>query len=182
MVAVSDRNVTLYNADGLPVPILHEYSARHWGDLPKTTEELAELGIDAQILEREAVLYLDVDVLFLAALQNQVHENNVDRVRARFIVEGANAPITGKADMALASEGVIVIPDILANAGGVIVFYFEWLQDRETKFYREEQVYNLLFGKMQGTLNSLLPAFFADEFTLRQNCYKHAVMKLSTAL
>ncbi|MFD0960966.1 Glu/Leu/Phe/Val family dehydrogenase [Paenibacillus chungangensis] len=182
VVAVSDRNVTLFHADGLPVPVLYEYSSRHWGDLPKTAEELATLGVHAQILDREQVLFLDVDVLFLAALQDQVREDNVEQVRARFIVEGANAPITGKADAALANRDIIVIPDILANAGGVIVSYFEWLQDRETQFYDEEQVYNLLYGKMQGTMKGILPAFFADGLTLRQNCYKHAVKKLSTAL
>ncbi|MCU6708898.1 Glu/Leu/Phe/Val dehydrogenase [Paenibacillus sp. J5C_2022] len=182
VVAVSDRNITLYNAEGLPVPILQQYSARHWGDLPGTAEELASLDVDAQILEREAVLHLDVDVLFLAALQDQVRDDNVDGVKARFIVEGANAPITGGADKALAERDVIVIPDILANAGGVIVSYFEWLQDRETQFYREDQVYSLLYDKMRDTMNNILPAYFADGLTLRQNCYKHAVMKLSTAL
>ncbi|MGI2294668.1 Glu/Leu/Phe/Val family dehydrogenase [Paenibacillus sp. GXUN7292] len=182
VVAVSDRNVTLYHPDGLPVAVLQQYTAKNWGDLPKTAEELAALGVNAQILEREDVLYLDVDILFLAALQDQVREDNVDFVRASFIVEGANAPITGKADAVLAERNIIVIPDILANAGGVIVSYFEWLQDRETQFYSEEQVYSLLFGKMEGTLHSILPAFFADGLTLRQHCYKHAVMRLSTAL
>ncbi len=182
IIAVSDRNVTLYNSEGLPIPALIEFSSKNRGDLPATAEELEQLGITADLLEREAVLYLDVDVLFLAALQEQIHQHNVDLVQARFIVEGANAPVTGEADEALAKKGVIIIPDILANAGGVIVSYFEWLQGRETQFYSEEEVFKLLFGKMQKTMNSLLPAFFSDDLTLRQNCFKHAVMKLSTAL
>ncbi|MEF2243492.1 MULTISPECIES: Glu/Leu/Phe/Val family dehydrogenase [unclassified Paenibacillus] len=182
VVAVSDRNVTLYSAEGLPIPTLLEYSSRHMGDLPTTAEELQELGVSAEILDREAVLYLDVDVLFLAALQDQLHKDNVDKVQARLIVEGANAPVTGEADEALASKGTIIIPDILANAGGVIVSYFEWLQGRETQFYSEEEVYKLLYAKMQKTMNSILPAFFASQLALRQNCFKHAVMKLSTAL
>src|SRR5690625_5634109 len=82
-------------------------------------------------MEREAVLSLDVDVLFLAALGNQVRQDNVEDVQARVIVEGANDPVTGEADDYLSEKGTIIIPDILANAGGVIVSYFEWIQGKE---------------------------------------------------
>ncbi|MCA0758054.1 Glu/Leu/Phe/Val dehydrogenase [Paenibacillus sp. N4] len=182
VVAVSDRSVTLYNPDGLPVPALADYAARHQGDLPATEAALAELDPKAQLLGREDVLYLDVDVLILAALEEQVRKDNVGRVKARIIVEGANAPVTGEADAALAERGTIVIPDILANAGGVIVSYFEWLQGRETQFFTEEHIYSMLYDKMQKTLNAILPAFFGDPRPLRQHCYIHAVMKLSAAL
>lgn len=182
VVAVSDRNVTLYNPEGLPIPSLIEFTARNQGDLPSTEAALTELGIKAQILGREDVLYLDVDVLILAALEEQIHKNNVEQVKARIIVEGANAPVTGEADEALSAKGTIIIPDILANAGGVIVSYFEWLQGRETQFFTEEHVYTMLYDKMQKTLNLILPSFFGDPFPLRQNCYNHAVMKLSTVL
>ncbi|WP_424767242.1 Glu/Leu/Phe/Val family dehydrogenase [Paenibacillus sp. sgz302251] len=182
VVAVSDRNVTLYNPDGLSIPALIEYAARNQGDLPASETALAELDIKAQIVGREEVLYLDVDVLILAALEDQVHKDNVEQIKARIIVEGANAPITGEADEALSAKGAIIIPDILANAGGVIVSYFEWLQGRETQFFIEEQVHKMLYEKMQRTLNSILPTYFGDPYTLRQNCYIHAVMKLSTVL
>lgn len=134
VVAVSDRNVTLYNPDGLSVPSLLEYASLHQGDLPSDEAALSELDMKAQILGREEVLYLDVDVLILAALEEQVRKDNVDQVKARIIVEGANAPVTGEADEVLTAKGTIIIPDILANAGGVIVSYFEWLQGRETQF------------------------------------------------
>lgn len=182
IVAVSDRNVTLYNADGLAIPKLIDYSSKHQGDLPATAEELAELGIEAQVLAREDVLYLDVDVLFLAALEGQIRQDNVDKVKASIIVEGANAPTTGEADAILTERGTIIIPDILANAGGVIVSYFEWLQGRETQFYTEEEVFELLYNKMEHTLNSVYPAYFEESFTLRQSCYNHAIMKLSTMM
>ncbi|NIK76145.1 glutamate dehydrogenase (NAD(P)+) [Paenibacillus castaneae] len=182
VVAVSDRNVTLYNPDGLSIPSLIDYALLHKGDLPDTEEALAALNLKAQILKREDVLYLDVDVLILAALEEQVRKDNVEQVKARMIVEGANAPVTGEADEALTARGVLIIPDILANAGGVIVSYFEWLQGRDTQFLSEEQVYKMLYDKMQHTLNGILPAFFGEPFTLRQNCYNHAVMKLSNVL
>ncbi|RIX52682.1 Glu/Leu/Phe/Val dehydrogenase [Paenibacillus nanensis] len=182
VVAVSDRNVTLYNEEGLDIPALTAYASVNSGDLPSSDDALRECGAKAQILDREAVLYLNVNVLFLAALEEQIHAGNVGDVKARIIVEGANAPITGEADEALASKGTIIIPDILANAGGVIVSYFEWLQGRETQFYSEEEIYRQLYAKMQKTMNSILPAYFGDPLPLRQNCFVHAVTKLSTVL
>ncbi|BCB05792.1 Glu/Leu/Phe/Val family dehydrogenase [Bacillus sp. KH172YL63] len=182
VVAVSDRNVTLFNADGLDIPTLAEWTMKNQGDLPTDDQQLKEIGVTAEVRDRDEVLYLDVDVLFLAALEDQVHKDNVEKVKARIIVEGANAPVTTEADSYLSDKGVIIIPDILANAGGVIVSYFEWLQGRETQFYTEEEVFNLLYDKMQSTMDTVLPLFFGDPFPLRQNCYIHSVMKLSTVL
>jgi len=182
VVAVSDRNVTLFNSDGLDIPALVDFTMKNKGDLPTKDDQLKEIGVKAEIRGREEVLYLDVDVLMLAALEDQVHKENVEKVKARIIVEGANAPITTEADKYLSDKGVIIIPDILANAGGVIVSYFEWLQGRETQFYTEEEVFNLLYDKMKSTMDTVLPLFFGDPFPLRQNCYIHSVMKLSTVL
>ncbi|WP_209124962.1 Glu/Leu/Phe/Val dehydrogenase [Alkalihalobacillus sp. BA299] len=182
IVAVSDRNVTLYNSEGLNIPALIDATIKNNNDLPKTQEQLAQFDIKANILEREDVLYLDIDVLILAALEEQIRKDNVKKVKAKIIVEGANAPVTGDADRELNEQGVIIIPDILANAGGVIVSYFEWLQGRETQFYSEEAVFKLLYDKMTGTMNTILPQYFGDPFSLRENCYIHAVMKLSTIL
>ncbi|WP_417898813.1 Glu/Leu/Phe/Val dehydrogenase [Bacillus haimaensis] len=182
VVAVSDRNVTLFNADGLDIPALVRFTTLHKGDLPTTDEKLQEAGVKAEIQDRSKVLYLDVDVLILAALEDQIHLDNMDKINAGIIVEGANAPVTSEADQYLSSKGVIIVPDILANAGGVIVSYFEWMQGRETQFYTEEEVYELLYKQMKNTMDTILPAFFGDPFPLRQNCYIHSVMKLSTVL
>ena len=181
IVAVSDRNVTLYNADGLDIPALAALAATG-GDLPTDSASLASAGVSADIVGREDVLYLEADVLFLAALGGQVHGANAERVKASIIVEGANAPVTAEADALLAGRGAIVIPDILANAGGVIVSYLEWLQGRETRFFSEAQVFEQQYGKMKATMDALLPHYFSDALPLRQSCYMHAVMKLSTML
>ncbi|MFZ3578726.1 Glu/Leu/Phe/Val family dehydrogenase [Virgibacillus sp. DJP39] len=182
IVAVSDRNVTLYNSDGLDIPALVKATSNHNGDLPVNEDELAAADIKAKVMDRDDVLSLNVDVLVLAALEDQVHKDNVGDVKARIIVEGANSPVTGKADKILSDQGVIIIPDILANAGGVIVSYFEWLQGRETQFYTEEQVITKQFDKMKETFDTVLPQFFGGPHPLRQNCYIHAVSKLSTVL
>jgi glutamate dehydrogenase (NAD(P)+) len=182
VVSVSDRNVMLYNSEGLNIPALVNYTANNNGDLPTTEIELEKAEVKAHIHDRDDVLTQDVDVLFLAALEDQVHKENMEEIKARIIVEGANAPVTTEADKYLSDKGVIIMPDILANAGGVIVSYFEWLQGRETQFYSEEEVFNMLHNKMQETMDTILPQFFGDPFPLRQNCYIHSVMKLSTVL
>ncbi|CAG9623258.1 Glu/Leu/Phe/Val family dehydrogenase [Sutcliffiella rhizosphaerae] len=182
VVAVSDRNVTLFHEDGLDIPALIKFVSLNSGELPTTELQLREAGLKGEVLNRDEVLYLDVDVLILAALEDQIHDANKEKLKARIIVEGANAPVTSEADEFLSNKGVIIIPDILANAGGVIVSYLEWLQGRETQFYTEDQVFKLLLEKMKTTLDTILPVFFGDPYPLRQNCYIHSVMKLSTVL
>lgn len=182
VVAVSDRNVTLYNADGLDIPALVEFTTRNRGDLPTSPEQLKDISVSAEIQPREDILTMQVDVLFLAALENQLTDENKADVKARIIVEGANAPTTQEADDYLSEKGVVIIPDILANAGGVIVSYLEWLQGRETQFFTEEEVYKQLLAKMQTTMDLILPQYFGDPFPLRQNCYIHSVTRLSTVL
>ncbi|KIL49062.1 Glu/Leu/Phe/Val family dehydrogenase [Jeotgalibacillus campisalis] len=182
VVAVSDRNITLFNENGLDIPSLIEFTAKNKGELPSSGHALTESGVRAELLGRDDLLTLDVDVLMLAALEDQIHSGNVEEIKASIIVEGANAPVTSEADDYLNKRGVIIVPDILANAGGVIVSYFEWLQGRETQFYSEDQIFEKLFEKMQHTMDMILPRYFGDPHPLRQNCYIHSVMKLSTIL
>ncbi|MGI8314751.1 Glu/Leu/Phe/Val family dehydrogenase [Halobacillus mangrovi] len=182
IVAVSDHNVMLYNEDGLDIPALVKFSKENDGDLPTNEEQLQHHEIKAEIRERDDLLTLNVDVLLLAALEDQIHEDNMEDIQARIIIEGANGPITEGADKYLADKGVLIVPDILANAGGVIVSYYEWIQGREAQFMTEDEVYQRLFDRMKNTMDTILPQFFGDPFPLRQNSYIHAVMKLSTIM
>lgn len=182
VVAVSDVNVTLYNEEGLNIPALVAFAENNQGDLPKNEEQLKEANITAEILEREAILTMDVDALFLAALGNQIREDNMESIQAKIIVEGANDPVTKVADKYLSEKGVVIVPDILANAGGVIVSYFEWVQGKTTQFFEEEEVYELLYNKMKNTFNEVFPQFFAGTYTLRENCYIHSIKRLSKVL
>lgn len=182
VVAVSDRNVTLYNSDGLDIPSLVKYTESNQGDLPIVDEELKVAGVKATVKGRDELLTLDVDALFLAALEDQINETNMADIKTDIIVEGANAPVNSKADSYLSENGVIIIPDVLANAGGVIVSYFEWLQGRETQFYTEKEVFNKLVEKMGKTFQTVYQQYFSDEYKLRQHCYMQAVLKLSLIL
>ncbi|WP_079479211.1 Glu/Leu/Phe/Val family dehydrogenase [Halobacillus salinus] len=182
IVAVSDHNVMLYNDDGLDIQGLVKFTKDNDGDLPTDKSQLEEHEIKAEIKERDDLLELDVDVLLLAALEDQIHEDNMEDIKARIIIEGANGPITEGADKYLADKGVLIVPDILANAGGVIVSYYEWVQGREAQFMTEDEVYKRLFDKMKTTMDTILPQFFGDPFPLRQNSYIHSVKKLSTIM
>ncbi|WP_087973122.1 Glu/Leu/Phe/Val family dehydrogenase [Oceanobacillus rekensis] len=182
VIAVSDRNVTLYNSDGLDIPTLVKFTIENNKDLPINDKELEDAGIKAKVIGRDDLLTLNVDVLFLAALEDQVTKDNMEEIQAQVIVEGANAPITTDADNYLNQKGTIIIPDILANAGGVIVSYLEWLQGRETQYYKEEEVFKKQFEQMESTFDTIYPQFFSNTYTLRQICYRQSVMKLSDVL
>lgn len=182
IVAVSDRNVMLYSEDGLDIPQLIQYTEENNGDLPTTDDQLTKAGVKAEIKNRDDLLTLKVDVLVLAALGGQIHKNNMEQVQAKLIVEGANGPLTNEADDYLNKKGIIIVPDVLANAGGVIVSYLEWLQGKETQFYSEEEVYKRLFNKMEGTFERVYPQFFSKNYTLRQISFMEAIRRLSLIL
>jgi len=131
IVSLSDMYGTLHNEHGLDVPAVLKHLREY-----RTLEGYAE----AEYLQNSEQLDLDCDVLVPAAVENQITSENAERIKARLIVEGANGPTTVLADRILEDRGIVVIPDILANAGGVTVSYFEWVQDRAGFFWTEEIV------------------------------------------
>jgi glutamate dehydrogenase (NAD(P)+) len=135
VVAVSDKSGGLYEPKGLNVPAI----LRHIQD-----KKLLADYKNAESITNEQLLTLDCDVLLPAALENVITHENAGQIKARIICEGANGPTTAAADKVLNENGVFVIPDILANAGGVTVSYFEWVQDRGGYFWDEETVNNRL--------------------------------------
>ena len=140
VVAVSDYKGGLYNPRGLnPIAL-----TRHLRAGADTV--VGYPGTDA--ITNDELLELDVDVLIPAALENVITEDNADRVRARFVVEGANGPTTPAADDILERAGVVVVPDVLANSGGVAVSYFEWVQDLQAYFWTEDEVNDRLKALM----------------------------------
>jgi len=131
VVAVSDSSGALYNGKGLDLAVLAPFQ--------KDRRPLTEATGGDQISNAE-LLALPVDFLIPAALEGQINAANAGEVRARVVVEGANGPTTPEADAILAEKGVVLIPDIVANAGGVIVSYFEWVQDLQFYFWEENEV------------------------------------------
>src|SRR5690606_6445101 len=105
--------------------------------------------VPAQHISNEELLALDVDILIPAALEDVIREDNVDKIQAPVIIELANGPTNSKADAILASRGILVVPDILANAGGVTVSYFEWVQNKNGYYWPLEEVHEKLHRIMQ---------------------------------
>ena len=132
VIAVSDARSAIYNEKGLPIRELYQkYSGRDGG--------IAEYK-DCSKITNADLLTLDCDILIPAAIQQQITADNADKIKAGIVVEGANGPTTREADQILSDKGILVVPDILANAGGVVVSYFEWVQDLQNFFWEESEV------------------------------------------
>ena len=136
IVAVSDISATIYDPNGLNLKEIDRYLQT------KAVRNRTLLGYpDAQTLDSTSVIEVDTDILVPAALGNQIHSTNCDGIKAKLIVEGANGPTTPHADEKLRSKGVRIIPDILANAGGVTVSFLEWHNNMQAYEYAEESEY-----------------------------------------
>jgi len=131
IISVIEIDGAIYNADGLDIPAL----LRH----RKETGSIVDFP-GAEAISPEEAMFLECEVLLPGAKENVITSQNVERIRAKILCEGANGPTTPVADRILAEQGVFVIPDILANAGGVTVSYFEWVQDRQGYFWNEHLV------------------------------------------
>jgi glutamate dehydrogenase (NAD(P)+) len=126
------------------------------------------------------LLTLEVDVLLPAALENVITSKNVSKVRARVICEGANGPTTAGADSVLDEKGIFVIPDILANAGGVTVSYFEWVQDRGGYFWDEATVNNRLTEIMTRSFADVLQLSRQHKVNMRTAAYMLSISRVAT--
>ncbi len=136
VVAISDAVGGLYNPKGLPA---RELAYRYAGKDGSIMDYK-----DAEHITNKELLVLECDLLIPAALSAQIHEKNAPNIKAKMIVEGANGPTTPEADKILNDRGILLVPDILANSGGVIVSYFEWVQDLQNFFWEEQEINNKL--------------------------------------
>jgi glutamate dehydrogenase/leucine dehydrogenase len=146
----------------------------------RETQKLAGFP-GTQLLDNPQLLSLPVDVLLPAAMESQITADNAAEVRARIIVEGANGPTTPEADQILSRRGVLVIPDILANAGGVVVSYFEWVQDRYGYFWKEDDVNERLEEKMVAAFDAVWSTRDRFEVNARTAAYILAVDRIIEA-
>ncbi len=158
VLAVSDVYGGIHDRSGLDIAALERY----------VDETGSIVGFpDAEPISGEDVLTADVDLLVPAAVEGVVHAGNAGEIRARVIVEGANGPLTGEADRILESRGVLVVPDILANAGGVVVSYFEWVQANQSYWWSEGEVNERLVDRMTRAWRDVLSYARQRRLTLR---------------
>jgi glutamate dehydrogenase (NAD(P)+) len=172
IVGISDSTGGIHNPNGIDVAAAAEHKRLH-----RTLEGFA--GADA--VTNEELLVLDCDVLAPCALEQVLTDDNADKVKAGIVAEGANGPVTPEADQILEDRGVLVLPDVLANAGGVVVSYFEWVQGLQEYFWKEAEV--------NAKLNDIVTRAFAEtwreheerEISMRQAAYALAVGRVAEA-
>lgn len=177
IVAVSDISGGLYNPHGLDITSINQHVAAH----PKRLLEGYEAPGVEKISNHELFLS-DADVLIPAALENQIHADNAPYIRARMIVEGANGPTTREADEILNDRRIIVVPDILANAGGVVVSYLEWVQDLQSFFWDETEVNRNLRRTMVRSFKEVWGFSREKQVSLRLGAYMLAVDRVAAAI
>jgi glutamate dehydrogenase (NAD(P)+) len=171
IVAISDKSGGYYNKAGIDLSTAFAHVKQHRG---------LEGFKGGDQITNDDLLTLDVDVLLPAALENVITSKNASKVRARVICEGANGPTTAGADAVLDEKGIFVIPDILANAGGVTVSYFEWVQDRGGYFWDEDTVNNRLTEIMTRSFADVLHLSRQHKVNMRTAAYMLSISRVAT--
>lgn len=173
IIAVSDHTGGYYNAKGLNISETVSY-VRTNGTLN---------GYEgAEKISNDDLLTLDVDILIPAAIENVITEKNANDIKAKLIVEGANGPVSSEADSILESNGILIIPDILANAGGVTVSYFEWVQNRRGHYYSEEEIGEKTYPILKEAFELVWRIREKYKCTMRLAAYIGAIERLSTGI
>jgi glutamate dehydrogenase (NAD(P)+) len=172
IVGLSDIYGGIYNPNGINMQMALRYSREHGylTGMPGT-----EMVTNNELLE------LPCDVLVPAALENQLTNRNAARIKARLVIEAANGPTTPEADRILNDRGVIVVPDILANAGGVTVSYFEWVQGLQHFFWSEQEINSRLEAIMQKSYRAVYEKSRTQQTNLRMAAYILAVARVAEA-
>jgi glutamate dehydrogenase/leucine dehydrogenase len=170
LVAVSDVSGGLINPDGLNLEELLEYIEK---------EKLLSKCKNLKVGPKEDVLYQDVDILIPAALENQIHEDNAGKIQAKVISEGANGPTTPEADEVLEKKGVHVIPDILCNAGGVIVSHLEWVQALSGLQWEEKEINDRLEKRLVTVFDKVWKKAQEKKISLRTAAYVVAIERIA---
>jgi glutamate dehydrogenase (NAD(P)+) len=172
VIAISDVSGGILNQEGVNIPAAIKHLRNH-----RTLEEFH----GGERITNEALLELECDILIPAALGHVITIDNADQIRARVIVEGANEPVTGRADAILSDRGVIILPDILANAGGVTVSYFEWVQNLQQFHWELEEVRQKLDTILVNSFKSVYEISVRHQVTLRLAAYILAIERLERA-
>jgi glutamate dehydrogenase (NAD(P)+) len=172
VVAVSDSRGGVYGENGIDVDaaFAHKRETGSIGGLPGT-----------EPISNDDLILLDCDLLAPSALEQVISESNADRIKAKLIVEGANGPVTPAADDILQQRGVVVLPDILANAGGVIVSYFEWVQGLQEYFWKEDEVNAKMNDIVTRAFNETWATHEQRQTSMRMAAYGHAVKRVAEA-
>lgn len=182
VVAISDSQGGIYASQGLDIPSIRRYKMSSRNLQAVYCENSVCNIVEHEVITNADLLALDVDVLIPAALENQITADNAQQIQAKYIFEVANGPVTSEADQILEQKGIYVFPDILVNAGGVTVSYFEWVQNRSGLYWTGEEVNQRL--KERITVETEKTWSIAQEFgvSMRTAAYIHALRRLGEAM
>ena len=172
IIGVSDSRSALFFDEGFDVPKLIEH---------KSAKGSLKGFIQGREISNKELLELDCDILIPSALENQITKDNASNIKAKLVCELANGPTTGDADLILAKNGVIVVPDVLFNAGGVVVSYFEWVQNLHGSYWDEALVLEKLEKKMKLAFSDLLEFSKEKSLTLREAAFAIATKRIMSA-
>ncbi|OGW15278.1 MAG: glutamate dehydrogenase [Nitrospinae bacterium RIFCSPLOWO2_12_FULL_45_22] len=172
VIGVSDSTCGIYNSNGLNIPDVIAY---------KKAKHTLDGFPDGEIITNEELLELECTVVIPAALSGQIKEDNAHRLKCRMVVEGANNPTTKEGDGILKDRGIFVIPDILANSGGVIVSYFEWVQDLQKYFWKEKEINEKLHDIIITAFNRVLRFSLSENIDMRMASMAIAIRRLADA-
>ena len=174
IVAIAEWNVVLYNEGGLDIDALMEYKAQNKGNIqgfPGATE-----------ISAEEFWGLDVDVLSPCAMENTINDDTAPLIKTKLVVEGANGPTTLDGEEILLKNGVTVVPDILANAGGVTVSYFEWVQNRYGYYWPESEVEQKEIAAMKSAFDAIYKIKEEYNVSMREAAYMHSIKRVAAAM
>ncbi|MGB3293376.1 MAG: Glu/Leu/Phe/Val dehydrogenase [Phormidesmis sp.] len=182
VVAVSDSKGGIYRSSGLHIPDIQQFKRTHHAMKAVYCKDSVCSIVEHDTLTNEELLGLDVDILIPAALENQITADNAHTVQARYIFEVANGPVTADADAILEKNGVSLFPDILVNAGGVMVSHFEWVQNRSGLYWKLDEVNNQLEERISQEAETIWKIAHQRSISFRTAAYIHALSRLSEAL
>ncbi|MEO0706600.1 MAG: Glu/Leu/Phe/Val dehydrogenase [Cyanobacteria bacterium J06649_5] len=182
VVAVSDSKGGIYNSGGLNIPdVRHFKHTNHTMKAVYCHDSVCSI-VEHDTLTNEEILALEVDILIPAALENQITAENAHTIQAKYIFEVANGPVTADADEILEDKGILLFPDILVNAGGVMVSHFEWVQNRSGLYWRLEKVENELRSRITEEAETIWTIAKKNTVSFRTAAYIHALSRLGEAL
>lgn len=175
VVCVGDINGTWYNPNGLDIEAMYVYANSHGRSLKGYTEAGSTIIPDMDLFSQ------DVDVLFMAAMENQLNEKTMELVKAKLVLEGANGPTTEEADICFEKKGIEVLPDVMSNVGGVVGSYFEWVQNRTGYYWTEDEYNERLKIKMRQGYEDVLALKEKYKVTYRLAAYMLALQRVVEA-
>jgi glutamate dehydrogenase (NAD(P)+) len=175
IVGVADIHGALYNENGFDIPeLINWVHGQH--------KQISEFPAGGAKMTANEILFQPAEILIPAAVENQITSKNAHRLQTRILCEGANGPCTAMADEIVDSKDIFVIPDILANVGGVTVSYFEWVQDRQGLFWSEREVNERLKGVMQHSFDEVVLYSETHGVNIRVDAYMLAINRVAFAL